>query len=140
LNTHEHFDRREEIEHSSDRSFGIVLVVVFLFLGLRPLLHRQPVQMWMLGVSAASLTVALIRPGLLAPANAIWLRLGTLLRKIVGSVVTGLLFFFVCTPTGYLLRRFGKDLLALHKDSGARTYWIARTPRGPEAGSMTRQF
>jgi len=140
LDTHETLIREDDVQNSSDRSFGIVFAVVFLVLALRPLLRGHSVRIWMIAVSAAFLAVALIRPGLLAPANALWLRLGALLHRIVGPLVTGLLFYGVFTPTGYLLRLSGKDLLRLRSDPDAGTYWISRTPAGPEPGSMTRQF
>jgi hypothetical protein len=54
--------------------------------------------------------------------------------------VTGLLFFLVVTPTGFLFRLLGKDPLRLAFDAEAGSYWIERRPRGPSPESMRNQF
>jgi hypothetical protein len=38
------------------------------------------------------------------------------------------------------MRLLGKDLLRQRFDRSAKTYWIARTPPGPDAESLKNQF
>ena len=49
----------------------------------------------------------------------------------------GIVFFLVVTPTGFILRIMGKDLLNKKYDKEKETYWIKRNA---SIGTMKRQF
>jgi hypothetical protein len=63
-----------------------------------------------------------------------------LLHSIVSPVALAILFYGVVMPTGLLMRLLGKDPLRLRLDSRAASYWIERTPPGPDAESLKNQF
>jgi hypothetical protein len=138
--THESFDREEAVRGSSDRIFGLVFAVVFTLVGLSPLRHGLPLRWWAVVLAAAFLGAALLAPGILAPLNRLWLRLGLLLHAVVNPVVMALLFFTTVTPMGWCMRLLGKDPLRLRFDGDAPTYWIERRPPGPTSDTMPRQF
>ena len=138
--THEDFSRDEAVKGSSDRSFGLVFAVVFAIVAFWPLTGGHGPRWWAFAVAAAFLLAALLRPGLLAPLNRLWTRLGLLLHKIVNPLVMGLMFFLVITPMGIVMRMTGKDPMRLRRDGAAATYWILREPPGPEPQSMKNQF
>ena len=48
----------------------------------------------------------------------------------------GIIFFFVVTPTGLIMRLFKKDLINLKKNNN-KSYWIEKT--GPKS-KMKNQF
>jgi hypothetical protein len=52
----------------------------------------------------------------------------------------GIMFYGVITPTGLIMRAFGKDPLRLRFEKDADTYWIVRTPPGPAPASLRDQF
>lgn len=138
---HEHTPRHTDPTlGSSNRSFGFVFTVFFVIVGLLPLLNGGGIRLWALGVSAVFLLLALVAPKILAPANRAWTKFGLLLHKIVSPIALGILFFGVVTPTGFVMRLLGKDLLRQRFDRSATTYWIARTPPGPDAESLKNQF
>ncbi len=137
---HESYERREEIEGSSDRSFGIVFAIVFAVIGLLPFAFGGGVRLWALLIGGAFLLVALALPSILAPLNRLWLRFGLLLHRIVSPIVLGIMFFVVITPMGLLMRALGKDLLRLKFDERSSSYWIARVPPGPPPESLRDQF
>ncbi len=140
LNLHEDLNRHQQVEGSSDRSFGLVFTVVFTLLALAPLRHHQPMRLWAAGGAGAFLVLALALPRALRPLNALWLRLGLLLGRIVTPITLGVMFFLVFTPIGWLMRRSGKNLLGLRRDPGVRSYRLPR-PAGENPGaSMNRQF
>ncbi len=140
IETHESFEREEEVRSSSDRTFGIVATVFFVLVGLAPLKHGVPPRWWSLGVAAVFLTMALLIPRALAPANRLWFKLGLLLHAMVSPIVMALLFFVVVTPTALIMRALGKDPLRLRFDPDAPTYWVNRVPPGPPPDTMPRQF
>jgi hypothetical protein len=137
--THEDFSREIRRPGPSDRNFGFVFTIAFLFFGLWPLRHGRPIRLWWLAASGAILVITLVRPALLHVLNAIWNKIGILLGKIVNPIITGLLFYLVFTPIAVVLRWMGKDLLRVSFDRGAKTYWVDR--RGWQLRSeMTNQF
>lgn len=138
--THERLAREENVQGSSNRSFGLVFAAVFAIIGLWPLLGDGGVRIWSLAISLAFLAVALLRPVLLAPLNRLWTRFGLLLHHVVNPIIMGLLFYLVVTPTGLVMRALGKDLLRLRFDRQAKSYWIERQPPGPAPESMKDQF
>src|SRR5438874_9480290 len=107
--THEDLTRELEANGSSDRAFGLVFACAFAFFAFWPLVHHRPMRFWALAVSALFLLIALTRPGLLAPLNVVWTKLGWLLQKVVHPVVMGIMFYLIFTPAGLILRRLGKD-------------------------------
>ena len=115
----------ENIKISSNRSFGIVFFVVFLFISLYPLLNDRAIQIWSLIVSLIFLTLGLTNSKILSPFNKIWFKFGILLGKIISPLVMGIIFFFVVTPTGLLMKMFKKDLLNLEYNNN-ESYWIIK--------------
>jgi hypothetical protein len=137
---HEDLSREQIVKSSSNRAFGLVFSIVFLVVAVWPLLHRNPVRWWALGICAGILTIALGHPSLLALPNRLWTRLGLLLGHIVSPIALGLLFYAVLMPVGLLMRWAGKDPLRLRADPTAESYWVTRAPPGPPPDSMENQF
>lgn len=135
-----HAPEAESIKGSSDRVFGLVFAAFFLLIGLRPLLYAQPARLWALVVSGAFLAVAVWMPRRLAPLNRVWTRIGRVLHVVMSPIALAVLFFGAITPTGLLMRLFGRDALALRLDRTAASYWIVRTPPGPTPESLENQF
>ncbi len=138
--THERLVREEEIRGSSNRAFGLVFAAVFTIIGLWPLVHVAGVRLWALAVAVVFLAIAIIRPAFLTPLNRLWTRIGVLLHAVVNPMVMGILFYFMITPTGYVMRLLGKDHLNLRWDPAAKSYWIERRPPGPAPKTMKNQF
>ena len=73
----------------------------------------------------------------LAPLNLLWFKFGKLLGSIVTPIVMGIVFFIVITPTGFIMRIFGKDLLNKKYNNKSKSYWINREK---SKGTMKQQF
>jgi len=125
---------------SSDRSFGFVFAAVFCVIACWPLLHWESPRWWALAVAAAFAVVALVRAQWLHPLNRLWLALGHLLHRIVSPLVMGVIFFAAVTPTGWIMRLRGKDVLSLKRRPDLKSYWIRRQPTRPESETMKHQF
>jgi saxitoxin biosynthesis operon SxtJ-like protein len=131
--------QRGPAPESSDRSFGLVFAVVFSIIACWPFLYWGSPRWWALAVAAAFAVVALVRPQLLRSLNRMWMALGRLLHKIVSPLVMGIIFFATVTPTGWIMRLRGKDLLSLKLRPDQKSYWIRRDPAQPET-EMKNQF
>jgi hypothetical protein len=137
---HEDFDRKQHVEGSSDRAFGLVIVAVCLLLALGPLRHGHAPRWWAFLVDGAFALIAMLKPVLLAVPNRLWTQLGVLLGKVVSPIALGVLFYAVLTPVALALRFTGRDPLRLKFDRDADSYWIVRNPPGPPPDSMGNQF
>ena len=115
----------DEIKISSNRSFGIVFFIVFLLIGIYPLLNGDHLRIWSLIISIVFLILGLLNSKILFPLNKIWFKFGILLGKIISPLIMGLIFFVVVTPIGLLMRLFNKDLINL-KFNKSKSYWIEK--------------
>ena len=116
----------DDVKISSNRSFGIVFFVVFLIIALYPLINDGNIRLWSLIVSLAFLALGLLNSKFLSPLNKIWFKFGLFLGKIISPMVMGLIFFFVVTPIGILMRILKKDILNL-KMNNNKSYWIEKS-------------
>ncbi len=137
---HEALRRDEEVKGSSDRSFGLLFAGIAALVAAIKLWHANPVGFGWLAAAVILAALALLAPGVLAPANRLWLKLGLLLHHVVEPVVMSLLFFVTVMPIGLIMRASGKDLLRLKWDREATSYWLPRTPPGPAPDSIRQQF
>jgi hypothetical protein len=137
---YEDFHRDENVNPSSNRTFGMVLAAFFALIGVLPLLRGHPLRVWALPLSGIFLLAALVAPAVLAPLNRVWTALGALLHKITNPIILGVFFYLVFTPFGSVLRLFGKDFLRLKWVPDTESYWIVRQPPGPPPESIANQF
>ena len=86
-------------------------------------------------MSLVFLIITIIRPSLFTFLNKFWIQFGISLGKIISPVILGLVFFFVVTPTGILVKIIKKDVMGLKR--GASSYWINRKDKQQ---SMKKQF
>ena len=114
------------MKKSSEKSFGIIFSILFFIVGVWQLLNFSEIRIWSFILSIIFLAIAFLQPKILKPLNHSWIKLGEILGKIIAPLVMALVFFAILTPTSFLVRIFGKDLLRL-KFSKKKTYWIKRS-------------
>jgi len=120
----------------SNKNFGIVFFIVFLLIALYPLISSGKIIIWSLIVSFIFLILGLINSKILNPLNKLWFKFGILLGKIISPIIMGVIFFFVVTPIGLIMKTLRKDLLNLEYNKNT-TYWIEKS--GPKS-KMKNQF
>lgn len=94
-----------------------LLVSVLAFMLFRPFFP------FVLGLAAITLAICAFRPrwfrGFYRGGMTVSFHIG----QIMGRILLTLLFLLVVTPTGLLLRLFGKDLLQLKRNPAANSFW-----------------
>ena len=125
-----------DVKISSNRSFGVVFFIVFLLIALYPVINNEEIRTWSLIVSFIFLVLGLLDSKILNPLNQIWFKFGVLLGRIISPLIMAIIFFFVVTPIGLIMRTLGKDILNLRYNT-KKTYWIEKT--GPKS-KMKNQF
>ena len=125
------------IKISSNRSFGIVFFIVFLFISLYPITYSEDIRIWSLIISFIFIILGLLNSKILTPLNKLWFKFGVILGKIISPIIMGIIFFLVVTPIGLIMKVLGKDLLRLKFNKKDNTYWIEKN--GPKS-KMKNQF
>ena len=126
----------KDIKISSNKSFGIVFAVVFSLIALWPLIKGNEIRLWSLIIAIIFLTLGLLNSKILTPLNKLWFKLGILLGNFIAPIIMGIIFFFVVTPTGIIMKLLGKDLIKLKKNNDD-SYWIEKKDI---KSSMKNQF
>tara|TARA_B100000780_G_scaffold237973_1_gene179255 strand:- start:4149 stop:4523 length:375 start_codon:yes stop_codon:yes gene_type:complete len=119
-----------------EKKFGLIFSIIFLVIGLWPIMSLSSVKIWSLVLAFILLTISFVKPSLLKPLNYYWIKLGELLGKLISPIVMALIFFVIVTPISFIVRIIGKDLLKL-KFSKNISYWIKRTE---DVKTMDKQF
>ena len=126
----------DKINIGSNKSFGLVFFIFFLIISIYPLINDQSIRYWALIVSIIFLIFGLLNSKILTPLNKLWFKFGIFLGKIISPLIMSIIFFFVVTPIGLLMKLFGKDVLNL-KYNNNKSYWIEKN--GPKS-KMKNQF
>ena len=121
---------------SQNRSFCVVFSFIFLLIALWPILNENQIRVWSLMLSIILLILGLLNSKILTPLKTLWIKFGEKLGVVIAPIVMGIIYFFVITPTSFLMKIFGKDLLNT-KFSKEKTYWIKRNK---PTGTMKKQF
>ena len=124
-----------KINKKNNITFGILFFIFFLIIGFFPLISVGIIRIWSVVLSLVFLIITIIRPNLFTFLNRSWIQFGIFLGKIISPIVMGLVFFFVVTPIGILVRILKKDVMGLKR--GASSYWINREDK---LQSMKKQF
>ena len=115
-------------------TFGIVFFLIFLYFLIN--FDSLTLNLSLISVSCIFFVLGLINSKILYPLNFIWFRFGIFLGKIVSPLILIIIYFFVVTPTGFIMKILRKDLLAL-KFNDKSSYWIIK--KDPKS-KMKNQF
>jgi hypothetical protein len=123
----------------SEKSFGLVFLVLFLLIEIVLFFKRGFFAHWPLVLALLLAVALLVKPQILRPLNLLWFRFGLLLHFFISPLVLGALFYGVVSPIGLLMRAFGKDPMKRAWEPEAETYWMKR-PVNESPSSMKDPF
>ncbi len=127
------------LKTASDASFGWLMVAIATALAAYAHLKALSWVWWPIGIGCVLVALTLVAPTLLRPLNRAWMWLGLTLGRVITPIIMALIFFGVLTPIAWLARMRGADPMRRRFDPAAKSYWIAREPPGPDAGTMGKQ-
>ena len=125
------------LKQGSVKSFGISFSIVFLIIGLYPLINSQEHHLWAIVVSVIFLLLAFLLPKALSLPNRLWFKFGIVIGSLMTPIIISLIYLIIVLPTGLIFRLLGKDLLHKKLDKNVKSYWIKRSKN---VGSMKNQF
>ena len=114
------------------RKFGLVIAIALGVIGSFVYVKSGnfDVAGWLWGIGLLFLILGFILPSVLRPAYRIWMLLAYFIGGIVSRVILTVLFYVVLTPTGLVLRLFGKDVLDQRFEKDRESYWIKKDLSG----------
>ena len=118
-------DSHNKIKLGSNRSFGIVFFIFFFIIAVYPLINNGDIRIWSIIIALTFLILGLFNSRILTPLNKIWFRFGILLGNLISPIIMGIIFFLIITPTSFIMKILGKNLLNL-KRNNKNSYWVER--------------
>ena len=79
----------------NNKGFGLLFFVVFLVIGLWPLLNGDPPRVYFFPFALLFLILGLINSTILTPLNKAWIKFGELLGRIIAPIVMGVIYFII---------------------------------------------
>jgi hypothetical protein len=130
-----HLDPKRPASRSELRSFGLLVGGAFLLLAGVVLWRRgtTPVFVTLAALGGVLMLAGAGVPTALARVYTVWMRFAVLLSRITTPIFMGVVYFVVLTPTGLLMRLFGRRTLS------SRAGWVTRAP-GVRRSELLRQF
>ena len=127
------------LELPSNRKFGFFFSIVFLAAAIYFYINNTDLVVYVLGIlSALFFVITFVKADLLLPLNKLWMRVGFMLGIILSPIVLGIIFFFLFTPTAFLMHLSGRDELKLRLRKQP-SYWIKRDNKA-QSDSYKNQF
>ena len=114
------------------RKFGLVIAIALGVIGsfVYVKFGNLDVGGWFWGIGLLFLILGFILPSVLRPVYRIWMLLAYFIGGIVSRVILTVLYYVVLTPTGLVLRLFGKDVLDQRFEKDKESYWVKKDYAG----------
>jgi len=89
----------------------------------------------LMAIAALFAIAAIVAPRALGGIYRVWMRIGEALAWINTRIILTLIFFLVVTPTGLVMRLFGRSPIDARRRRAAASYWDEMA-----VGDMEKQF
>ena len=127
-------------EKSDLRNFGIIVGIILLIIsGFLFWKEKESFQIF-LAIGITLFLTSITIPVILKPVYLIWMIFATILGWTMTRVILSLLFYFIITPIGLILKLFGKKFLELQWDKSKESYWNYRTIKHLKMEDYEKQF
>ncbi len=113
------------------RKFGLFMALALAVIGGLLVWRGKPVTPYVVGISAFFLLSGLLFPRILVPVEWVWMKFAEVLSAVMTRIILTVTFYLAITPTGVLLRVFGKDFLKIKRKPDRESYWEPAEPDGP---------
>lgn len=125
------------IESSSERSFGLTFVFIFLIISLFPLYFDKNINFLFLSLSIIFFLITIFFKKLLILPNKLWFKFGMILGHLISQIVMLSIFIIFFIPMGFIIMLFKKDLINSKLNFKKNSYWLSRKDN---LNSMKNQF
>jgi hypothetical protein len=121
------------------RKFGLTVGAAFLALsGLLWWRGRHSAALVFMALGSLLVLAGLVVPARLGPIYRAWMGFALLLSRVTTPVFMGIVYFLILTPTGGIMRLFGKNPIRRPLSEGS--FWVRRPAGDGRRGRMEHQF
>ena len=110
------------------RQFGLILgaILIIIFGFFLPWVWKwdNVPNFYSIGIGFVMIIWALIAPELMRGLYNIWMKVGMFIGNIINSIILAIVFFFLITPMGLIMRMLGKDPMCRILDKNAKSYRV----------------
>jgi len=124
----------KNLEKKNNIIFGILFSSFFLLIGIYTPASLKKIKILFIILSFLVFIITIFKPNYFSFLNRQWIKLGTSLGKLFSPIILFIIYFFIITPIGILLRILNKDTMGLKKK---KSYWIFRKDK---LQAMNKQF
>lgn len=118
---------RINLDKKQVRTFGLMLAAILIVFGVLQFYKDRHSLAYVLYVSGViSAASALFFQPVIKPIYIIMMKMAHVLGWINTRILLGLLFYIILTPTGLLMRMFGRDILDQNINPDSKDYWIKK--------------
>ena len=126
-----------EFTASDGRRFAFPVGIAFLVLaGVLLWRDRETAFQVLTGIGGTLLVAGVLVPGRLGPIYRAWMRMALAISKVTTPVFMAVVYYVVLTPSGLLMRLFGRQPIVHRPENGS--FWRSTAGRPP--GDLRRQF
>ncbi|MBL7157983.1 MAG: hypothetical protein ISS91_00520 [Candidatus Omnitrophica bacterium] len=122
------------------REFGLTIGIILCFLGGIGLWRGKEIYPYFFTVGGIFIVTGVFIPFILKPLQKAWMGFSIILGFFVSRIIMTILFYFVLTPIGIIMRLLGKDLLDQKIDKNKVSYWHQRDAKQKDAKSYENQY
>ena len=122
------------------REFGITIGSILIVFGDVALWRGKPFWPYPLTAGIAFALLGLTVPSVLKGLQKAWMGLGIVLGFFVSRIVLSVLFYGIITPTGFMMKLLGKDILDERIDKKKSSYWHERPTTARPKASYENQY
>ena len=131
----------KEVGTKDLRQFGAVLAGILAVFGVIHFLKGHvSVYPWFFAFAGGTLLFVIFLPVALKPVYAVFIRIAHGLGWFNTRVILILIYYFLLTPIGLIMRVFQKDPLDRKIEKHAGSCWIKRDHCAASTESLERQF
>jgi multisubunit Na+/H+ antiporter MnhG subunit len=128
------------ISKSELRKFGLTVGAAFALIGAVSWHRGHPVSASALSILGTFLVImAVVAPAWLRPVQRLWMAAASVLGQVNARLLLTVLFYFVITPIGFVLRVV-RGPLNRSLDHSEGSCWVRREPRPVDRARYERQF
>ena len=122
--------RNHQATNKELRQFGLVVGGVFSVIGLWPVVFRaESPRLWAMILGGLLIALGAMVPQALKQVHHGWMKIGHLLGSINTRIILGIIYYFLITPMGIVMRLMGKDSMHRALRENVDTYRVVRTVR-----------
>jgi uncharacterized membrane protein len=124
------------------KKFGLVIMVALTIIA-SIIYYKSGYSIiinYLLGSGIVLLVSAILSPNILVPIYKVWMSLAFILGSIVSRIILTILFYFLISPIGIIIKIFGNDIINLKIDKERKSYWIKKDEKAKPDEQIRKMY